>query len=149
YLQNSPLVDQAMPRLAPPVNKEQLACASLWPDFAGHLNLIKAPSLEAEALYAQGQVQHAVFGQTQYSGQIAVLHIDGNHAYESVQADMAAWFPHLAPQAWVLFDDYVWRFGDGPQRAADEWLQQNRQQVAAAFVVDETLFVRLRPFAES
>lgn len=143
YDQNSPLVDFVQPALVPPADKELLACAALWPDFAGQLNLIKAPSVAAESRYAGRRVSHRVFGDTTYSGQISVLHIDGNHAYEAVCADMAAWFPHLAPGAWIIFDDYIWRFGDGPQRAADAWLLQHPQQVAAAFGVDETLFVRL------
>lgn len=144
YDQNSPLVDFVQPALVPPADKEQLACAALWPDFAGLLNLIKAPSVLAESRYAGREISHSVFGQTTYSGQISVLHIDGNHAYEAVCADMAAWFPHLAPGAWIIFDDYIWRFGDGPQRAADAWLQQHASQLAAAFVIGETLFVRLQ-----
>jgi hypothetical protein len=33
------------------------------------------------------------------------LFIDGDHRYEAVRADFAAWQPHLAPGAIVAFDD--------------------------------------------
>lgn len=36
---------------------------------------------------------------------IGLLFIDGDHAAESVSADLGAWTPHLAPRATVVFDD--------------------------------------------
>jgi len=39
-------------------------------------------------------------------GPIGLLYIDGDHAREAVLADFAAWRPHLAATAVVVFDDY-------------------------------------------
>lgn len=36
---------------------------------------------------------------------VGLLFIDGDHRYEAVRADLAAWQPHLAPGAVVAFDD--------------------------------------------
>lgn len=37
---------------------------------------------------------------------IGLLFIDGDHSAGAVRADFAAWSPHLAPAAVVVFDDY-------------------------------------------
>lgn len=37
---------------------------------------------------------------------IAILHIDGDHAYEAVKADIDNYIPYLEPQGIVIFDDY-------------------------------------------
>jgi predicted O-methyltransferase YrrM len=42
---------------------------------------------------------------------IGLIFIDGDHRYEAVKADVEAWLPHLAPQAWVCFHDYTKTFG--------------------------------------
>lgn len=36
---------------------------------------------------------------------IGLLFVDGDHAEESILADVAAWRPHLAPRSTVVFDD--------------------------------------------
>lgn len=37
---------------------------------------------------------------------VGLLFIDGDHAAQSVQADLHAWEPHLAVHSLVVFDDY-------------------------------------------
>ncbi len=143
YKQGHPVVDIGSSQ-PPPTDRYAQTCANLWPDFEGSLNLLASPSIEAaQHYYAEKSVTQPLFGKTDYQGKIAILHIDGNHAYESVQADIKAWEPALTSGAWVLFDDYVWHFGDGPQRAADEWLHANKECIANAFVLAEMLFVKL------
>lgn len=45
----------------------------------------------------------------QYSGEpVALMFIDADHHYEAVKADFAAWEPHLADGAIVVFDDSLW-----------------------------------------
>lgn len=36
---------------------------------------------------------------------VALLFIDGDHAYEAVRRDVDCWLPHLAPDARIVFDD--------------------------------------------
>jgi len=74
------------------------------------------------------------------SGQIALLHIDGNHRYDHVCADIRNWTPYLADHAWLLLDDYIWSFGDGPRQAGDEQLETGEYDYA--FVLSDTLFLR-------
>lgn len=73
-------------------------------------------------------------------GKISLLHIDGNHRYDHVVKDIETWSPHLQAGGWLLLDDYVWAFGDGPQRAGDDLLHSGQYDLA--FVASDTLFLR-------
>lgn len=117
---------------------------NLSPLAQGDLNYIRAPSAEAAPRYGAGvTVATEAFGETRYGGQIALLHIDGNHAYEAVEADARLWTPHVKPGGWIVFDDYVWAFGDGPRRVGDAWLAANAARIDLSFVIGTALFVRL------
>lgn len=74
------------------------------------------------------------------TGEISLLHIDGNHRYDHVRQDITCWEPLVKNGGWILVDDYLWAFGDGPQRAGDELLRQNRFDIA--FCYSDTLFLR-------
>ena len=76
------------------------------------------------------------------TGEISLLHIDGNHHYDAVSDDLEHWLPMVRSKGWVLVDDYVWAFGDGPQRAGDDCLQSNLFDIA--FCMSDTLFLRKR-----
>ena len=75
-------------------------------------------------------------------GKVALLHIDGNHRYDHVCKDIQYWEPHVVAGGWILIDDYLWAFGDGPQRAGDELLSTNKFDLA--FCSSDTLFLRKR-----
>ncbi|WP_073130483.1 class I SAM-dependent methyltransferase [Muricoccus roseus] len=120
---------------------------NLSPLAGGRLNYLRARSTAACA-YAPGlEVTTAAFGTTRYSGRIAVLHIDGNHAHEEVERDIAAWVPRLRPGGWIIFDDYEWAFGDGPRRAADSFVAREAGRIAATFRAGPALLVQLRNHA--
>jgi MMP 1-O-methyltransferase len=51
-----------------------------------------------------GLPSHAV-AESWRGPRVGLLFIDGDHRYEAVRADFAAWQPHLAPGAIVAFDD--------------------------------------------
>ena len=110
-----------------------------------HANYVREPSEQAAATYrraaAAGRIDSDEFGSTPVQGRIAVLHIDGNHQYDSVKRDLETWLPFVEEGGWVLLDDYVWAFGDGPQRAGDELLAE--RAVKTAFVAADTLFVQV------
>ncbi|HTH94760.1 MAG TPA: class I SAM-dependent methyltransferase [Rhodocyclaceae bacterium] len=106
---------------------------------------IRKPSVEALPDYVQakqaGFISTPEFGRVALSDGISILHIDGNHSYEDAVLDIQYWTPHVQPGGWILIDDYVWAFGDGPQRAADELLQ--RQSFEIAFAVGDTLCIQV------
>lgn len=82
------------------------------------------------------------FGETAYSGTIAVIHIDGNHDYAQVKLDCDLWLTRLAPGAWVILDDYVWAHGNVPQRVGDALLETRTKDIARAFVCGKALFMQ-------
>ena len=77
---------------------------------------------------------------TQITGNISLLHIDGNHKYEEVSKDVEIWEPDVMSGGWILIDDYLWAFGDGPRKKGDELLTQNKFDMA--FCLGDTLFLR-------
>lgn len=126
------------------------ACAifqcNLAPLAEGRLNVFRGVSAEAARHYGPGaEITSDTFGTTRYTGQICVLHIDGNHAFESADTDARLWTPHMAPGGVVIFDDYVWAFGDGPKRVGDAYLAANADRIAFSFVMGTALFVKLKP----
>ena len=117
---------------------------NLLPYSAGDINYLRMPSLDGCQHYqTHKNATNSAFGSTDYSGKIAILHIDGNHKYEAAKADIEAWTPHMNAGGWVIIDDYVWPYGDGPQRAGDEYLAANLHNVSSAFVMGTALFLQL------
>lgn len=126
------------------------ACAifqcNLAPLADGRLNMFRDISAEAARHYGlRCKITSETFGQTEYAGSISVLHIDGNHAFEHADTDAKAWTPHMAPGGIVIFDDYVWAFGDGPKRVGDAYIAANAERIAFSFVMGTALFVKLKP----
>lgn len=123
---------------------------NLLPYAKWDLNYLRMPSVAAAEAYRSGaDVESAAFGTTTYHGRIALLHIDGNHSYDCARADVTAWCDQVLPGGWIIVDDYVWPYGDGPQRAGDELLADLQaarpDRVERAFVTGSALFIRLKP----
>ncbi|WP_338763651.1 class I SAM-dependent methyltransferase [Massilia sp. METH4] len=117
---------------------------NLLPYSDGDVNYLRMPSFEAVELYRAGTpVESPTFGQTRYQGGIALLHVDGNHSYESASQDVRQWSEFIVPGGWLVVDDYVWPYGDGPQRAGDDFLREHAARIASAFVIGTALFVQL------
>lgn len=116
----------------------------LAPLSGNRLNYLRARSVDAAAAYvATREVVTEAFGATGYEGRIAVLHIDGNHAHDEVARDAAAWTRHVVPGGWIVFDDYVWAFGDGPQRVADAFVERHAARIDVTLSVGAALYIRL------
>lgn len=117
---------------------------------AAHPNLayLRATSTRGRTLYAECAARGHVEGQGRVpvTGAIALLHIDGNHRYDHVKNDIGLWAGLVRPDGWILVDDYLWAFGDGPRRAGDELLAEG--DFDHAFVVADTLFLRRRTLRE-
>ncbi|TXI94650.1 MAG: class I SAM-dependent methyltransferase [Burkholderiaceae bacterium] len=93
-----------------------------------------------EAARANGHLDSPELGRIFLAGHLSLVHIDGNHRYDHVKKDVETWSPYLVPGGWLLLDDYVWAFGDGPKRIGDELLDS--QLYDTAFVSSDTLFLR-------
>lgn len=117
---------------------------SLLPYSNGNLNYLRLPSTQAVHHYStQHDVTTSSFGTTAYCGKIAILHVDGNHSYDAVRDDVAAWSSHVTKGGWIIIDDYVWPYGDGPQRVGDDFFTKNKGRINCAFVMGTALFLQL------
>lgn len=116
----------------------------MLPFSAHHINYLRLTSVAAAAHYKASQtIDTEDFGRTQYLGKISILHIDGNHAYEAAKADIEAWSSSVVAGGWIIIDDYVWPYGDGPKRVGDEYLAANKHRFCSAFVMGTALFLQL------
>ncbi len=110
----------------------------------GCVNYLRMTSVQGSERYRSGvPVATPSFGTTSYTGRISVLHIDGNHSFDAVKADVEAWTGYVIPGGWIIFDDYDWAYGDGPRVNADEFIRSNLYRVAVAFVMGGALFIQL------
>ena len=117
---------------------------NMVPYANGTVNYLRLPSTDAALRYRDSRtVVSPHFGTTQYTGRIAILHIDGNHSYESVQADVKAWQDFVVPGGWIVIDDYIWAFGDGPKRVGDEFIAAHSHFINTCFVASGNLYVNL------
>ncbi|HLY81265.1 MAG TPA: class I SAM-dependent methyltransferase, partial [Caulobacteraceae bacterium] len=118
---------------------------NLTPLAEGWLNYLRATSVAGAAAYRETpKVSTEAFGETEYSGAIALLHIDGNHAEPLVATDVELWTPLVAPGGWIVFEDYEWAFGDGVKQVADAFVEANEARVACHFQAGAALFVQLK-----
>lgn len=110
-----------------------------------NVNYIRLPSHLAVSRYCdaaeEGFLNSPEFGSIPVSGKIAILHIDGNHRYEDVMLDIDNWVPNVMPGGWILLDDYLWAFGDGPKIAGDQLLKNIKTKTS--FVVGDTLCIQV------
>jgi hypothetical protein len=122
-----------------PVNADEaftIFQLNLRPYANGKVNYLRLPSLDAAAEYRKTRsVTSGAFGKTVYNGHIAVLHIDGNHSYKSARSDVEAWADLVLPGGWIIIDDYIWPYGDGPHRVGDEFLANHQAGISCSFVM--------------
>ena len=118
-------------------------CMNLAP-FQGVVNYSRTrSSVAAERYSSERSFTTRDFGSTLYRGEIALLHIDGNHALDAVREDISLWRRFVCAGGWVVFDDYRWPFGNGPKTAADEFSGGLEPDPAAAFVAGGALFLQI------
>lgn len=112
---------------------------------AGQFNYLRMTSTQAWQIYQSTRaVTSSEFGMVEYTGRIAVLHIDGNHDIEAVMQDLNSWSQKLALGAWIIFDDYQWSQGDGPQIIADRLLIEQSEKIDRHFTAGGALFVKIK-----
>jgi hypothetical protein len=109
--------------------------------FSAHVNYFRGRSEDASVCYAAERCFTTEdFGRINYTGEIALLHVDGNHKLESVQSDIREWTRFVRPGGWMVFDDYRWPFGTGVTVAVNEFLDRVGSSLASAFVAGEAIF---------
>lgn len=115
---------------------------------SNHVNYLRMPSTEGARHYLEHRsATSEAFGITFYGGHIAILHIDGNHAYAEVKSDIVFWSDMVTCGGWIILDDYIWPYGDGPRRAGDEFMAEHGERIELAFVMGSALFIQLSPAA--
>lgn len=116
---------------------------NMLPVGLGHFNYLRQESASGfECFQKNYTVMTKEFGQVDYQGKIAVIHIDGNHDYAKVKQDCELWLPLMAPNGWLILDDYLWAHGDGPHRVGNTLLEQCAKDIERAFVCGKALFVK-------
>lgn len=116
------------------------AAAAAGSDF----NYLRLPSEQAWARYDGARsITSDEFGTTPVAGNIALLHIDGNHDESVVNQDYTLWSQRLADGGWIVFDDYEWSHGQGPRRVADRVRAQAAHRVRREFVGGGALFLKI------
>ena len=119
---------------------------NVWPIGLGSFNYLRLDSQHAFAAFrSKPSVVNPEFGRVDYRGEIAVIHIDGNHDYAQVKLDCDLWLSLLAKDGWLILDDYVWAHGDGPKRVGDTLLIDRHQEIERCFVCGKALFVKFQP----
>ncbi|HNC51505.1 MAG TPA: class I SAM-dependent methyltransferase [Accumulibacter sp.] len=109
-----------------------------------NVGYLRRTSTAASAIYRDARSRRELhspgLGNIPLADHLALLHIDGNHRYDHVRNDVDTWSPYLVTGGWLLLDDYLWAFGDGPRRVGDELLSSPLYD--RAFVSGDTLFLR-------
>jgi len=111
--------------------------------FSGSFNYLRMESERGFEVYTrEPKASSPHFGDVNYAGRIAVIHIDGNHDFHQVSKDCEQWLTRLVPGAWVILDDYIWSHGDGPYRVGNTLLEQRQKDIERAFVCGKALFIK-------
>lgn len=117
---------------------------NLLPYVKNDLNYLRLQSVEGAGEYRQHKIiSTAEFGDVKFCGKISILHVDGNHSYLSAKADLEAWAGFVVENGWVVMDDYIWPYGDGPKRAGDEFKLHYTNKISNSFVMGSALFMQL------
>ena len=118
----------------------------LLPFNSDHINYLHMTSVNAAEHYRKFRsASTEAFGHTEYTGNVSILHIDGNHTYEAARADVDSWGSLVVGGGWIVIDDYIWPYGDGPKRVGDKFLEKNDSRISTAFVMGAALFIQLAP----
>lgn len=112
--------------------------------FKNSLNYIQLPSKDGAKFFRKNNIIYTKdFSKTIFQGKISILHIDGNHDYDNVKEDVISWIDMVVPGGWVVFDDYIWPYGDGPKKVGDEFILKYKEKINLSFVMGSALFIQL------
>jgi predicted O-methyltransferase YrrM len=115
------------PHIGSPRHAHLLGCTDTWPHFLANLDRCGVRG-RVQPLHATSAV-----GARATAGPVHFLFVDGSHELADVRADIAAWFPKLAPGALVAFHD-SWHMA-GVRQATSELLR-TRPGLRAPRLVD-------------
>lgn len=137
--------DLVLSRARNDVDLDRIFCSFIASTgLLGNVGYIRDLSADAATKYAEyarlGCLPPNELNSLSIAGEIALLHIDGNHRYDFVKRDVEVWAPFVMSGGWILLDDYVWAFGDGPRLVGDELLATGMFDMT--FSASDTLFLR-------
>jgi hypothetical protein len=116
---------------------------NVLPAGLGILNYLRHESVKGfEAFRNCPEVSSPIFGKVCYQGQASVIHIDGNHDYSQVKQDCDLWLQLMAPDGWLILDDYLWAHGDGPYRVGNALLTERAHDIERSFTCGKALFIK-------
>lgn len=102
--------------------------------FPGNLMNVHQANLSAARMGGRSRQlkgDSAQIGRAWSLGKIDLLFIDGDHSYEGVQRDIAAWIPHVKPAGIVIFHDAAPKSNLNPHplhyevnQAINEWIDR-------------------------
>lgn len=111
---------------------------------AGRANYLRMTSVAAASEFAKdGPIISQEFGATAYAGKIALLHIDGNHDTAKVIEDLVLWGNSIVPGGWLVIDDYIHAWGQGPKVIGDRLLECGADSILCSFVAGTALFIQI------
>ena len=109
-----------------------------------NINYLRNTSSKACNIYrGSKEVYSGEFGNVSYKGYVSLLHIDGNHSYDSVSSDLNLWRDLVVSKGWIIFDDYIWAYGSGPKDVADGFINEYSDAIYTSFVAGGALFIQL------
>jgi predicted O-methyltransferase YrrM len=76
---------------------------------------------------------------SQFSDEIDLLFVDGDHSYDGCLQDIRVWLPRVKGGGMVAFHDYKW--WDGVRRAVDEEVRP--RELSIGHVTDNTYWTRI------
>lgn len=129
-----------------PISKiKSIFISNLYLPLKGSINYLQSYSDTAFKKYKKNKtIKSEEFGETIYQGKIAFLHIDGNHDYIYAKSDITNWSKYLVAGGWIIVDDYNWCYGDGPTKAADEFVIKNLANIEQCFYCGGALFIKMK-----
>lgn len=63
--------------------------------------------VKVKSMIVEHQGHSVEVGENWTGPKVGLLFLDGDHRYEAVAADLEAWIPHLAEEAFICFHDYT------------------------------------------
>lgn len=89
-------------------------------------------------------IQNTIENEAKNISNISFIHLDGNHDYKAVTAQLDLLKNKMLSGGCILCDDYLWPISDSVKRAVDEFIEKHKDLVKHTTLLDENLAVYFR-----